>query len=423
MSGMLKRHIEPVLRQALADTPVVLLTGARQTGKSTLVEELAGSGHAGRYVTLDDLTVLAAARQDPAGFIAGLSEGNGEVGPVIIDEIQRAPDLFLPIKLFVDRKRRPGRFLLTGSANVMTLPRLADSLAGRMETITLWPLSQGEIDGVRESFIDQLFAPEFKLPTRLREGRAELISRVARGGYPEVLTRATESRRRAWFSSYLTTILQRDVRELANIEGLTELPRLLTLLAARAASLLNLADVSRALSMPQTTLKRYLSLLEATFIVQPVPAWSVSRGKRLVKASKLALNDTGLLTYLLGVNERRLTDDNQSLGPILENFVVSELRKQASWSEMRPDVFHFRNQVGHEVDIVLEGSARQVVGIEVKCGASVGASDLKGLVALRDLAGRDFKRGIVLYSGSEAVRFSEDLIAVPIARLWQGSKT
>ena len=309
---MLKRNIEPLLRQALADTPVVLLTGARQTGKSTLVEGLAGNGYAPRYVTLDDLTVLAAARQDPAGFIAGLSEGNGVVVPVIIDEIQRAPDLFLPIKLSVDRKRTPGRFLLTGSANVMTLPRLADSLAGRMETITLWSLSQGEIGGLKESFIDQVFAPEFKLPARVREGRTELISRVARGGYPEVLTRTTESRRRAWFSAYLTTILQRDVRELANIEGLTELPRLLTLLAGRTASLLNLADVSRALSMPQTTLKRYLSLLEAIFIVQPVPAWSVSRGKRLVKASKLALCDTGLLTYLLGVSEERLAEDNQT---------------------------------------------------------------------------------------------------------------
>ncbi len=273
---MLKRHIEATLREALSDTPVVLLTGARQTGKSTLVESLAEGGYPARYVTLDDLTTLAAAKQDPAGFVAALAEAGGDLAPVIIDEIQRAPDLFLPIKLSVDRKRNPGRFLLTGSANIMTLPRLADSLAGRMETINLWPLSQGEIAGVKESFIDQLFAPEFKLPARAREGRTELIARVSRGGYPEVLSRGTESRRRAWFSSYITTILQRDVRELSNIEGLTELPRLLTLLAGRTASLLNLADVSRALSIPQTTLKRYLALLEATFIVQPVPVVSES---------------------------------------------------------------------------------------------------------------------------------------------------
>ncbi|MEP7273145.1 MAG: ATP-binding protein [Acidobacteriota bacterium] len=415
---MLKRHIEATLREAMSDTPVVLLTGARQTGKSTLVESIAQPGHAARYVTLDDLTVLAAAKRDPAGFVAGLVEA--ETAPVIIDEIQRAPDLFLPIKLAVDRKRTPGRFLLTGSANIMTLPRLADSLAGRMETINLWPLSQGEIAGVKESFIDQLFAAELKLPPRAREGRAELIARVARGGYPEVLSRGTESRRRAWFGAYLATILQRDVRELSNIEGLTELPRLLTLLAGRTASLLNLADVSRALSIPQTTLKRYLALLEATFVVQPVPAWSVNLGKRLVKAAKLALCDTGLLTYLLGAGEERLAEDNQAFGPILENFVVMELRKQASWSETQPQLFHFRTQAGAEVDIVLEGGARQIVGIEVKSSASVGAADLKGLTALREAAGRNFKRGIILYTGVEAVSFSEDMIALPIPRLWQG---
>jgi len=398
---------------------VVLLTGARQTGKSTLVHHIADSLYPARYLTLDDATTLAAARHDPTGFLAGLD------GPVIIDEVQRAPELFLAIKSSVDRHRQPGRFLLTGSANVMLLPRLADALAGRMEILTLWPLSQGEIGGVEEDFLDRLFAVEMRWPASLRVERMELLRRVLGGGYPEVIQRETEDRRRAWFGAYLTTILQRDVREIANIEGLTDLPRLLALLATRTSSLLNLADLSRSIVIPQTTLKRYMTLLEATFLVQPLPAWSTHLGKRLVKAPKLVLNDTGLLAYLLGVNEQRLEEGRTLLGGLLENFVVMELRKEASWSASQPRLFHFRTQTGHEVDIVLENAAGKLVGVEVKSSASVTADDFKGLRALQELTGRRFLRGVVLYTGSERVPFSPHQLALPIAHLWQrasGSK-
>jgi hypothetical protein len=411
---MLKRYIQSALEESLADTPVVLLNGARQTGKSTLAENLTETVYPARYVTLDDATVLSAARFDPVGFISGFT------GPAVIDEIQRAPELFLPIKVTVDRDWRPGRFLLTGSANVMMLPKLADSLAGRMETITLWPLSQGEIDGIKESFVDRLFARELKLPARIRYTRSDVIARVVRGGYPEILSRETEQRRRAWFGAYITTILQRDVREMSNIEGLTEMPRLMALLAARASTLLNLADISRAMAIPQSTLKRYMALLEAAFIVQPLAPWFANIGKRLVKTPKLALCDTGLLAYLLNVNEERLSEDAQTLGAMLENFVVMELRKQSSWSESKPQLFHFRTQTGQEVDIVLEGVSGQIAGVEVKTSASVSGGDFKGLTALREIAGRKFKRGVVLYTGEEAVQFGEDLIALPIIQLWQG---
>lgn len=410
---MFKRHIQARLLEALADTPVVLLVGARQTGKSTLVRHLADSVYPARYLTLDDATTLAAARHDPTGFLAGLE------GPVIIDEVQRAPELFLAIKSSVDRQRQPGRFLLTGSANVMLLPRLADALAGRMEILTLWPLSQGEIEGAEEDFIDRLFAKELRWPAKAALDRTEVIERVLRGGYPEVLQRETEDRRRAWFGAYLTTILQRDVREIANIEGLTDLPRLLALLATRTSSLLNLADLSRSIVIPQTTLKRYMSLLEATFLVQPLPAWSAHLGKRLVKAPKLVLNDTGLLAYLLGVNGQRLAEDRTLLGGLLEDFVVMELRKQASWSATGPRLFHFRTPTGHEVDIVLENAAGRLVGVEVKSSASVTADDFKGLRALQELTGRRFLRGVVLYTGSERVPFGPHQWALPITDLWQ----
>lgn len=410
---MFRRNLSPFLRKALDDSPVVLLNGARQTGKSTLVQSGMLGDYPARYLTLDELTIQAAAETDPAGFLAELGE------PLIIDEVQRAPDLFPAIKLEVDRGRRPGRFLLTGSANVMLLPHLSESLAGRMEILTLWPLSQGEIEGVSEGFVDAVF--EDPLPA-LSEGPEEettLTDRLLLGGYPEALSRGTEARRRAWFESYLTTILQRDVRDLSNIEGLTELPRLLALLASRAASLSNYAELSRSMSMPQSTLKRYLALLQATFLVQTVPAWSGNLGKRLVRSPKLVLCDTGLMANLQGINAGRLTEDPGLRGPLLENFVVMELRKQSTWSHTRPQILHFRTQTGDEVDVVLEDAAGRIVGIEVKSSATIGGRDFKGLSTLADAVGNRFRRGVVLYTGTIEVPFGKRMHAMPVSALWR----
>jgi predicted AAA+ superfamily ATPase len=307
-----RRHITTVFTAALQDSPVVLLVGARQVGKSTLVQSLTGEGSsAAQYLTLDDPTILAAAHGNPSGFVDGLS------APVIIDEIQRAPELLVLIKLAVDRRRAPGSFILTGSANVLTLPAVSESLAGRMEVLTLRPLSQGEIIGQQETFIKRLFAGEFKLPKKPPpEERAALFARMMTGGYPEVVTRQTQARKNAWFKSYITTILQRDIRDLANIEGLVDLPRLLSLLAARAGGLLNFAEVSRSIGFAQTTLKRYFALLEMTFLIETLPAWSGSRTKQLVKAPKLFLSDTGLLSFLQGLTWERLQLDPTLAGAL-----------------------------------------------------------------------------------------------------------
>lgn len=415
---MIQRNITPRLRVALADTPAVLLTGARQTGKSTLVQELAATVHPARYLTFDDAGVLAAAQADPAGFLAGLE------GAVVLDEVQRAPELFLALKAAVDRDRRPGRFLLTGSANVLLLPRLAETLVGRMEVLTLWPFSQGEIEGLTEGFVDAVFADTLPHLTATRDGWPELLERMLRGGYPEVLERPTEDRRSAWFGSYITTLLQRDVRDLSHIEGLTAVPRLLALLAARTTALLNFSELSRSIAMPQSTLKRYLALLETTFLVQPLPAWSSNLGKRLVKAPKVILNDTGLITSLLALNRERLTVDRGLAGPLLENFVVMELRKQAAWSRTRTLLFHCRTQTGQEIDVVLEDSAGRLVGIEVKASATVSAHDFKGLHALAEMAGPRFQRGVVLYTGTEPLPFGARFQALPVQALWRlGSRT
>lgn len=409
---MYRRNIAPLVREALKDTPVVLLNGGRQTGKSTLVRSgMLGTGGA-RYLTLDEGGVLAATEADPAGFLSGLA------GPVILDEVQRSPGLFPAIKAEVDRDRRPGRFLLTGSANVLLLPRLSESLAGRVEILTLWPLSQGEIEGVEEGFVDAVFSADSLPFLEEPDVPSDLYDRLLRGGYPEALGRSSEARRRAWFGSYVTTILQRDVRDLSNIEGLTELPRLLSLLAARSASLVNYAELSRSASMPQSTLKRYVSLLEATFLIRTLPAWSSNLGKRLVRSPKLLLCDTGLISSLQGLNAERLASDPVLVGPLLENFVAMELQKQSAWSATQPRLFHFRTQTGQEVDVVLEDTAGRVVGVEVKASATVGARDFRGLRALAEASGGRFRRGVVLYTGRTAVPFGENLHALPVSSLW-----
>lgn len=408
-----RRNITPFIIDALADTPVVLVNGARQTGKSTLVQKLAAHDFPAHYLSFDDIEILNAARSDPAGFIAGLPNS------VILDEVQRVPEIFISIKASVDRLRKPGRFLLTGSANVMLLPRLSESLAGRMEILTLFPLSQGEIEGINETFIDKLFSNKtFNSDHIVKIQIADIANRIVQGGYPEVLTRQSESRRKAWFKSYLLTTLHRDVRELANIEGLNELPRLVNLLGARVTSLMNYAELSRTTTFPQTTLKRYMTLLEALFLVQPLPAWSSNLSKRLVKSPKLMLNDTGLVATLIGVNATKLEHEHHILGILLENFVVNELRKQASWSETQPQLFHFRSQSGHEVDIILENAEQQLVAIEVKAKTTLTDNDFKGLKLFGEMVGKKLHRGILLYLGNKIIPLAKNIHAIPLNLLW-----
>lgn len=408
---MYPRNLASMLLEAAQDSPVILLNGARQTGKSTLAQTLYPPARRPPYLSLDDLTVLAAATQSPQDFVDGLPER------VILDEVQRAPGLFLALKRAVDRDRTPGRFFLTGSANVLALPKLSESLAGRMEIHTLWPLSQGELRGREEAFVDGVFSAD-RIERVEPVGPDALIRAIVAGGYPESLNRDSPRRRDAWFRGYLTTLLQRDVKDLSNIEGLKDLPNLLALLASRAGALLNLSDLARSLGLPNTTLRRYLTLLEAVFLVVPLAAWAGNIGKRLVKAPKLYLNDTGLLCHLLGLNDEALLSDRNKLGPVLENFVVMELIKQAGWSAKQPRIHHFRTQTGQEVDVVLETADGKLVGVEVKAAGTVTEGAFKGLWRLREETGERFRRGIVLYCGEQTVSFGEDLIAAPVSALW-----
>lgn len=411
---MLRRHLIDRLLDGLADTPAVLVNGARQTGKSTLVQSAELAKQNRQYLTFDDPGILAAAKRDPNGFVAGLNM------PVTLDEAQHVPEIFPVIKAAIDRQRQPGRFLLTGSANVMLLPKLSESLAGRMEVMTLWPFSKGEIQGVQENFVDTLFSqkPVGWSGKTAAMRREELLETVVAGGYPPAVARQSATRRDAWFQSYVMTMLQRDIRDLADIADVTAVPRLLSVVAARAGGLLNFADLSRSVALPQTTLKRYFALLEATFLVQLLRPWARNLGKRIIQTPKVYLNDTGLLAYLLGATADRLKTEGNLTGAILENFVFMELRKQSTWSATQPELFYWRTASGQEVDVVLEDRVGRVVGVEVKAAATLRGNDVRGLQTLATTAGKQWVRGVVLYTGTEVIPFSANLHGVPLGRLW-----
>jgi predicted AAA+ superfamily ATPase len=409
---MFKRNLTQDFLEALQDTPVLLVNGSRQTGKSTFVKTLLSNTH--RYYTLDDPTTLQAIKKDPLMFLEGLP------GPSIIDEVQRVPELFLPLKKIVDSDRRPGYFVLTGSANVLSLPRLADSLAGRMEIHTLWPLSQGEIQGKKEDFIHLLFNQDFS------SGHSQLslnqvIDMITQGGYPEVIQRPSPKRRKKWFSAYLTTLIEKDIKDLASIEGLFDLPNLMKIFAARGGSLLNISELSRSTGIPQTTLKRYLILLEKTFLLILLPTWTKNLAKRAVKMPKVYLNDTGLLSHLADCNPERFLDNKGFLGHVLENFVIMEFKKQMTWSEQSCEIYHYRTHTQQEIDIILEAPDSRIVAIDVKLANTVTLKDFSGIQSLEKDLGEKFHRGIILYMGDTVVPFSRNKYAVPLSYLWAAS--
>lgn len=398
------------LEEALVDSPVVLVHGPRQCGKTTLARMVGGpAGYA--YVSFDVEGDRAAAEADPIGFAADLP------ARVILDEVQHVPRLFSAIKSVVDRDRRPGRFILTGSANVLLVPALSDSLAGRMEILRLHPLAQAEIERVEPRFLDHLFGDGFRFRQAERLGRG-LSRRILAGGYPPAVARTSGARRAAWYRSYLDSIVQRDVRDMTRIASLDALPRLLEAAAAQTACLFNASALAAPFSLSRPTIRDYLTLLERVFLIDLLPPWHANRLSRLVKTPKLHLGDTGLAASLLGVDGNSVNEDHTLLGPLIETFVFQELNRQAGWRDDAPRFFHFRDRDGAEVDIVIERGARGVAGVEVKAGATVTEADFRGLRKLEQAAGRRFVRGVVLYDGETALRFGDRLQAVPIRLLW-----
>lgn len=407
-TSLFPRWIKPRIAEAMADTPVVLLAGPRQAGKTTLVRQVAENGL--RYLTLDDELTLLSAREDPVGMIRSLDRA-------VIDEIQRAPALLLAIKKSVDEDRRPGRFLLTGSANLMALPTVTDSLAGRMETLSLLPLSQSEIAGQSTNWIDSVFTGQLPRPgSSVRTD--DLVGRVLRGGYPEAISRSTARRRTAWARQYLDAILTRDVRDVAGIEKLDQLPRFLRALSQMAGQMCNYTQLGGQVGLDGKTAAKYISVFEHMYLLKRVDVWARNRLNRVVKAPKLQFIDAGLLTTLLDLTPDEVEKDRTRFGNVLETFVFGELLKHTTTAESDYRLLYYRDADKVEVDVVIENAVGQVVGVEIKSAATVKEGDLRGLRKLAGLAGDSFKMGVLLYDGDETMPLGDCIWAAPLSTLW-----
>lgn len=402
------RRIGSRIAEALADTPVVLLAGPRQAGKTTLVRQISGNGV--RYLTLDDELTLMSAREDPVGMIRSLDRA-------VIDEIQRAPSLLLAIKKSVDEDRRPGRFLLTGSANLMALPTVADSLAGRMETLLLLPLSQGEIEGQSTNWLDSVFSGRIPRPSPQSPG-GDLVDRVLRGGYPEAISRPTQRRRIAWARQYMDALIQRDVRDVSGIEKLDQLPRFLHALAQTAGQMCNYSQLAGQVGLDSKTAAKYVGVFEQMYLLRRVDVWARNRLNRVVKTPKLQFIDSGLLATLMELTAPEVQHNRTRFGNVLESFVYGELLKATTTAEGEYALMYYRDADKVEVDVVIENAAGQLVGVEVKASATVKESDLRGLRKFSSLAGDQFKMGILLYDGDETMPLGDNIWAAPLATLW-----
>lgn len=405
---MYPRWIEERVRNEMSDTRVVLLSGPRQAGKTTLAKKVAEKG--ATFLTLDDPTTLSAAKNDPVAFVRGLDRAT-------IDEIQRAPELILVIKRSVDEDTRPGRFLLTGSANLLTIPTVADSLAGRMAIVDLLPLSMSEIRRRPTRFLDEVFRGNAPMPSETIVGE-DLVTAVLTGGYPEVLLRRTWNRRRDWCLNYARAIIERDVRDVAHIEKAQQLPRLLRVLAHHSGQLVNYSGLGAPLGLTHVTTQKYAGIFEQLFLTSLLQPWSRNELKRLIKTPKLHFLDSGLLAALMDLSPQRLAADRGAFGFLLETFVVSEVLKLASWTGLRYSMSHYRDKEQNEVDIVIEDQSQKTVGLEVKASATVSSADFGGLRKLAEAAGKHFALGLVLYDGDAVVPFGPNLFAAPISSLW-----
>jgi len=405
------RRAAELVEEALADTRVVIVNGARQTGKSTLAELcLRGRPDSVRRY-LDDPQTRASAIADPVAFL-------DSSGTMLIDEVQRVPELWLTIKYIVDRDPRPGRFLLTGSARLLGLSELPDALPGRSETVELFPLSQGEVNDEPDGFVDAAFTHGSRLqakPSELR--RRDYLALVSCGGYPEAVRRTSPRRRSQFFRSYLDDIMSRDVRQVADIQRLSDMRRLIGTLAAQSGGLLNYNRLASDLALPASTVRDYIGLLELIYLIRLIPAWSANATARAVATPKLVFNDVGLAAHLVS----GVTND-ATTGGLVETFVIGELARQTTWSQTMPRLHHYRDRDGYEVDAVLEDNAGRVVAIEVKAAETVRTDDFRSLRLLQRRLGDRFRAGFVLYCGDQQLPFGENLACLPISALWTTSQ-
>jgi|HubBroStandDraft_4_1064222.scaffolds.fasta_scaffold24831_3 predicted AAA+ superfamily ATPase len=407
----IERNVRPTVVEALTEARAVCLLGARQSGKSTLARAISEREHPAEYLTLDNDATRRSALEDPTGFIAGVS------GPAVIDEVQRAPDLMLAIKERLDTNNERGQFLLAGSANILTMPSIADALPGRVDYVRMWPFSQGELNGRRETFIDRLLAGEFPHIDDAEVGRGAYAAQIVAGGFPDARDRGTRGRAR-FFTSYVSTILGRDLQDVTGVRDTAGVERLLRIVATRSAGLVSSRSVAGELGVDHKTVAARTRILEELFLVWRLQPWHVNLGSRQVKTPKIYMTDTGLLTHLMNIDAKGIVQSSTLAGPIVETFAAMELARQCDWAESPASLFHYRDKQQREVDVILELGSGEVAGVEVKTTASVAAKDFAGLRHLRDKLGNRFKAGVVLYTGKRTLSFGDRLAAVPLCGLW-----
>ena len=419
---MLDRHIITTIEDSLKFFPAVLLNGARQVGKSTLVEQLVKGKKIHRYISLDDITVLESANRDPQGFIEQFTSS------IAIDEVQRVPNLILAIKRQIDSLKESGKFLLTGSANILSYPNIRDSLAGRMDIVSLEGLSFNEaMRAKRSCFIEDLINTsnvnalidrwfkqynESRLPPLSDKLIAELIFF---GSFPEVMLKKHTEYRNKWFASYITAYVEKDIRDLSKMVDIVSFAKLLRIVGLRTGNLLNNSNLSIALGLDHRTIVRYIELLEISFQITTLQPWSSNLGKRYIKTPKIYMNDVGLASYFCGINDMSLVKGHQNYGHLLETWVFSELRKSLIYHPLA-QIFFYRNHQGIEVDFLIT-QGDKVIGIECKSSASLTAKDYKNLRFMQAEMKNDFI-GIVLYRGEQIIKVDDNIIAVPLGMLF-----
>jgi uncharacterized protein len=414
---LVARQLKPVLEELMEDLRVVVVNGPRQAGKTTLLRQL-HSARGGRFYTLDQPEIFQFVRDDPTGFITDTPR------PTFIDEVQRGGDnLVRAIKIAVDTDPHPGSFVLSGSSRFLTIPTLSESLVGRAAVVELWPLSAAERAGSSPHLIDQLFADHQALRSLPASSltRLDYLKLVCAGGFPELL-RATSPRARAnWFNGYLTTVVQRDIRDIAQIRKISEIPRMLTLLAGLTAQIVKASALAETLGLDPGTVTRYLSVLEQVYLIHWLPAWSNNLTARATRTPKMHFVDTGIASKLINRSPHSLAQPGTTeAGSLFESFVISELMKQAPLAQSEVQMFHYRDRDGSEIDCMLETPDRRLLGIEVKLAMSINEADIRHLRTMRDRQGERFVCGVLFYSGPYPLPFGDRLIALPASALWAG---
>lgn len=413
VARMIDRRMEALVEEGIDDARIVFVAGARQVGKTTLIRKITrpGGGRPMRELSLDEKATRDAANGDPAGFVTGLG------GPAFIDEIQRAPDLLLELKKAVDDDTVPGRFVITGSANVLASKRILDALPGRIDRFTLWPLAQTELDDGRVNFVDALFAGEPPQVSGAPVGLTAYAERIAAGGFPEARERKPGRSRSRWFDGYLAGALERDLKELADVRRADDAEQLLRLLASQTANLFKADPIGSKLGMDHKTVKSYVGLLRQMHLAHQLPGWRPGLGSRESTTPKMYVSDAGLLCHLLGADARRLLADDQARGKGCETFVVNEVLKQASWADVEARPYHYQRR-DEDVDLVLEDRAGDIACVEVKAAATLTAKDWRWLAKLRDARGSAFRAGVIVASVAQTTPLGDRLWAVPYSGLW-----